>query len=142
MYLAFCWAIYAFLLLETLRQILFQEVDLVASFHRCLTRFTDERDSDHLIATHIYLLIGCAFPFLMNDSFPLSGLIILGVGDSFAAIIGKSLGRHKITLWPCNKTYEGLLACIVSTLVCTSYFSALAPSVVGCVVAISLLAYT
>ena len=56
-------------------------------------RFIDSRDNENLISTHIYLLIGCAFPFI--DNYPkihlnfqnyiiwISGCLILGIGDSF-----------------------------------------------------------
>merc|ERR1712154_1574 len=43
-----------------------------------------------------------------------SGIIVLGIGDAMAAIIGSKLGRLK---WPnSNKTFEGTVAGILSTL--------------------------
>ncbi len=108
-------------------------------FHRELCRFIDERDSYALIATHIYLLIGCALPFLVSPPSPLvalSGVIILGLGDSFAALVGKSLGRHKIL--SSQKTYEGLCACFLSTLLAASMLSPLSRETVLCVLTVSL----
>lgn len=114
---------------------------LVRVFHQYLCRFTDERDSPALIATHIYLLIGCGLPFLVSPAstlLALSGVIILGIGDSFAAIIGKSLGSHKIALLSSHKTYEGLLACFLSTLLACSVICPLTVSTLVGVVVVSI----
>jgi dolichol kinase len=64
-----------------------------------------ERMAETMILTHIYLLMGCGFPLaasyviLSGGVFPndwviwsLSGVIVLGVGDSSAAILGKWYG--------------------------------------------------
>ena len=98
----------------------------MTKLHKFLKKYTDRRDSDKLIATHIYLLFGCAFslwktgdikeeahnlPFLPH-LMKLSGIIFLGLGDAFAAIIGKKYG--KITLPISGKTIEGFFACFIS----------------------------
>ena len=44
---------------------------------------------------------------------------MLGVGDSFAAIIGKQFGKHKI--FKTDKTYEGLLGCFLSMIIYNLY---------------------
>lgn len=67
-----------------------------------------ERMAETMILTHIYLLMGCGFPLtasyilLSGGVFPnewviwsLAGVIVLGVGDSAAAILGKWYGRTK-----------------------------------------------
>ena len=72
-----------------------------------------------MVVTHIYLLIGCAYPFLQSymlldgSVFPANwalwstaGVIFLGIGDTFAALGGRHYGR---TLWreDSKKTQEG-----------------------------------
>ena len=88
---------------------------------RYLLPFVDERDSGKVILTHIYLLFGFAFPlwlFPFNAQpspcifLPYSGVISLGVGDSFASIAGKTFGKMKIA--GSSKTYIGMLACVIS----------------------------
>lgn len=80
--------------------------------------FVDEKDS--LISlTPLYLHIGVSFPLWMPSSnielLPLmSGMIVLGIGDSAASFIGSKYGKHK---WPgTSKTLEGTIACILSQL--------------------------
>ena len=78
-----------------------------------------------MVVTHIYLLMGCAFPlcatFILigGGVFPdnwvvwsLAGIIFLGLGDSAAAIFGKNFGSTK---WRdlSNKTKEGSTYCIL-----------------------------
>ncbi len=91
--------------------------------------FLDERDGGKLILTHVWLLIGCSLPLWysfikdnlshfdnlnMNKIYGVSGIIILGIGDALAAIIGSKYGQIK---WPnSNKTFEGTLAAIISSL--------------------------
>jgi dolichol kinase len=77
------------------------------------------------------LLVGCALPsFLLEHSssnnnnnnssvfinllVSTAGVITIGVGDSFASIIGRQFGRHK---WKTSgsKTIEGSAAFLVST---------------------------
>ena len=67
-----------------------------------------EKLPETMILTHIYLLMGCAFPptatfiLLSGGVFPaewalwsLAGVIFLGVGDTFAAIGGKKYGKTR-----------------------------------------------
>ena len=88
---------------------------------RYLVTFVDERDSGTVILTHIYLLFGFAlpvwlFPFNRRLSpcafLPYSGVISLGIGDSFASLIGKRYGKLKIA--GSSKTYVGMFACVIS----------------------------
>lgn len=115
MYLCFGIAIYLFINIELIRQELHNKCWIVEIFDKKIRRFTDERDNEKMIVTHIYLLIGCGYPFLvLKGSFllKLSGILILGVGDSFAAIIGKYYGTHNLPYT--NKTVQGLFACFFS----------------------------
>lgn len=86
-----------------------------------LELFTDERDRNGpIIKTHIYLLFGCGFPMWFHFGPPSSfitrfiGVASIAVGDSFAAAVGSSIGRFKI--YGTNKTYEGSMAFIFTTL--------------------------
>ena len=87
-------------------------------------RFRDEKDSGILTLTHIYLLIGCSAPLWLSSSSSsitnesklllASGVITVGIGDSFASIGGYYFGAHK---WPnSSKSYEGTLCSFVSQL--------------------------
>jgi dolichol kinase len=72
-----------------------------------------ERAATSLILSHIYLLLGCAFPMTMSyivldggffngefGVFALSGVVVLGVGDSAAAVMGKISG---VNYWQDSK---------------------------------------
>ena len=91
-----------------------------------------ERMADTLIATHIWLLMGCAFPltasYTLFDGHILpaewalwscSGIVFLGIGDSAAAILGTRYGKTK---WRAlsGKTQEGSSFCVFST--CAAYY--------------------
>jgi len=43
----------------------------------------------------------------------------MGIGDAFAAIVGKSVGYHRIG--SSNKTWEGLLGCFISMTAVANY---------------------
>ncbi|KAH0540050.1 hypothetical protein KQX54_011709 [Cotesia glomerata] len=80
--------------------------------------FVDEKDS--LISlTPLYLHVGLSFPLWMPSSniglLPLiSGVTVLGIGDSAASFIGSKYGTHK---WPeTSKTVEGTIACVLGQL--------------------------
>ena len=87
-----------------------------------LHMFTDDRDvNGPVIKTHIYLLFGCGFPMWFNGASYVPfitrfiGVASVAVGDSFAAAVGTSIGKHPI--FGTHKTYEGFFAFIFSTLV-------------------------
>lgn len=74
-------------------------------------------DNKYMTLSHIYLLIGTLLPLFVlpeNSSKTMlsAGVISVGVGDSFAAIVGSLYGKRKLG----DKTLEGLLAGIVSML--------------------------
>lgn len=77
--------------------------------------FIDEKDAGHVALTPVYLLVGCACGLWIHPSpcdladttddelLPLlAGIVSVGVGDTFASVIGSKLGKHK---WPGAFTY-------------------------------------
>lgn len=88
------------------------------------SNFLNSKESG-LSLSPIYLLIGCALPVWLEEHPSIiqhSGIILLGIGDTFASVIGSKFGRIK---WPrSKKTIEGTLAFIISTLL---VFNAFAP---------------
>jgi dolichol kinase len=89
-----------------------------------LIKFIDSRDSKKLIITQLYLLLGCAWPFFLTYSkksemkcfnnyiLAISGCLVLGIGDSFAAIFGSKYG--KVRIFKNNKTFVGFLSYVIS----------------------------
>jgi dolichol kinase len=88
-----------------------------AAIESAFRQFRDEKDSGPLTLTHIYLLIGFALPLwllpeLHSELLIASGLITIGFGDTFASLVGYTLGRHR---WPnSKKTYEGTAGAILA----------------------------
>ena len=111
-----------------------------------MRRFVDSRDGGYFTVTHIYLLVGCATPLWIMSAVGLddtllaslhvsyhrvivsigddhfdqnryAGLLILGMGDSAAAVVGTYYGRHKWP-WPYGspRSFEGSLASVTSVL--------------------------
>jgi len=84
--------------------------------------FIDEKDqSSKLVLSHIYLLIGFSVPIWISDYDQfnlgqLSGVITVGIGDSFASLIGSRYGRHKLPGLS-KKSLEGSIGLVVSILV-------------------------
>jgi dolichol kinase len=112
-----------FIILETARVIkLYPVSDALES---SVEAFIDEKDAGKLALTPIYLLVGCSAPLWIHNSpcdltgssafefLPLiSGLLSIGVGDTFASIVGSTLGRHK---WGnSKKSVEGTIASIIA----------------------------
>eukprot|EP00201_Polytomella_parva_P021960 CAMPEP_0175046414 /NCGR_PEP_ID=MMETSP0052_2-20121109/5022_1 /TAXON_ID=51329 ORGANISM="Polytomella parva, Strain SAG 63-3" /NCGR_SAMPLE_ID=MMETSP0052_2 /ASSEMBLY_ACC=CAM_ASM_000194 /LENGTH=465 /DNA_ID=CAMNT_0016310167 /DNA_START=405 /DNA_END=1800 /DNA_ORIENTATION=- len=88
-------------------------------------RFIDERDGGPVYITHLTLLLGIALPLWMNGAdgwesegtkgkakggwiIGLSGLVILGVGDTVAAVVGKLCGRWRMFAQAGNGDVEGV----------------------------------
>lgn len=100
--------------------------------------FTDERDVGSLILTHLYLLVGCAAPVWLYSPakgsgedvhflLPYLGVLLVGLGDSFASLAGMYLGRIK---WPhTKKTVEGTMAAVAVVLLAGLLISLLYPFV-------------
>jgi dolichol kinase len=89
--------------------------------HTFMRSYTDSRDEGVAILTHLYLLLGCAFPvWVCQDDdtrlAPYAGMLILGAGDAAGAIVGSTFGR---TRWiGGRKTLLGTFAAVMATLVC------------------------
>jgi dolichol kinase len=87
-----------------------------------LAEFRDTRDESPALLSHMYLLLGVAFPIWVAAIetrwlIGLAGLAALGVGDAAASIIGMRFGTwhwHSGT----RKSFQGTLAFIV----CTTFF--------------------
>ena len=113
-------ALAVFLLLEAVR--VCGVAPLAAPLGGFVRRFVDARDGGTLVLTHVYLLLGCALPVLLDAALPapsardavgraaapLAGVTVLGVGDAMASAVGIAAGR---TRWPgTRKTVEGTAA--------------------------------
>ncbi|CAI5445867.1 unnamed protein product [Caenorhabditis angaria] len=109
-----------FILVENLRY--FDVPPWSPYLNEYLLIFRDIQDSD-LLMTPIYLLTGIFLPLLLifqapnsNNFHPklyhFAGIASVGVGDSFAAIIGSKIGKTK---WRnSNKSLEGTISMIIS----------------------------
>ena len=83
-----------------------------AALDAFMLRCRSERDTGALMLSHLYLLIGCAFPVWLNecnDRSGLAGIISLGLGDSVAALVGRRWGHHALPYAP-SKSVEGTMA--------------------------------
>ncbi|XP_003738877.2 dolichol kinase [Galendromus occidentalis] len=111
---------------------------LGSSIQKIFDAFLDEKDQGPLVVSHIYLLLGCSLPFLLypgedysRDGVTLTlltGVTILGVGDTVAAVFGARYGR---TRWPnSKKTLEGTLAAIVAQLAFCMFFAPVTADIV------------
>ncbi|KDQ19948.1 hypothetical protein BOTBODRAFT_101902 [Botryobasidium botryosum FD-172 SS1] len=83
-----------------------------ASVHLFMNEFLDEKDGGTVILSHFYLLTGCAGSVWLEGPsriLALTGVLVLGVGDSLASVVGKRHGRHR---WSAStpKTIEGSVA--------------------------------
>ena len=124
-----------FLLLEVVRAL--RIPPLAAPLSAFFARFLDSRDGGTLVLTHLYLLLGCAVPLWLADALPaaaegapgvlgalprsvardaapFAGVVVLGMGDAVASVVGIHLGRCR---WPgTRKTVEGTAAAAASML--------------------------
>lgn len=97
-------------------------------------KFSDEKDTDGIILSHFYLLIGNLWPILQNynvygsmavNSHTLNykrnfiGLVLISVCDSLASVVGKLYGRGKIVG---NKTLAGFQAYFLSGVIFYAFF--------------------
>ena len=105
------------LLLEHMR---FKSIEPISTWlNSAFKTFRDEKDVGDLILTNIYLLAGVALPLWLsqdlrsgNPTVLLSGVLAVGIGDSFASVVGSKFGRLKIA--STNKSVEGLIASVLS----------------------------
>lgn len=111
-----------FLLLEAIRIAKVDHLSVV--LEKTVKSFVDGQDSGVVALTPIYLLVGHAAPLFLTPLansggkdviLPLlSGVVSVGVGDSFAGLVGSLYGRH---LWSgSRKSVEGTVANVFSQL--------------------------
>jgi len=91
-----------------------------AAVHVFLSEFLDHRDSGTAILSHFYLLTGCAGSLWLEGHKPileLTGVLLLGVGDALASIVGRKIGKHR---WSAvsGKSLEGSAALALSVWGC------------------------
>ncbi|KAI8873778.1 hypothetical protein GQ42DRAFT_14330 [Ramicandelaber brevisporus] len=144
LHLAFTVALAAFVCLECVRifDLLPGSTGGISYFLQSFISGTDGRDAGPVVTSHFYLLIGCLSPVFLSLStspstvsqplpqlsvvFALSGVLVLGLGDSLASVCGKRFGRHR---WPgTKKSIEGTAAFIVGSLLAISCITRLASS--------------
>lgn len=109
-------ALILFLVVEQIRYLKLYPFGL--ALDKNLRLFADFRDDKGpIIISYIYLFIGISLPILFNNS--VVGLVVLGVGDSLASIVGSNYGT--INWGRSQKTVEGTMTFIVATFaVCAS----------------------
>ncbi|KAJ7106459.1 hypothetical protein C8R43DRAFT_1092017 [Mycena crocata] len=135
-HLAFSVAFALFVFAEYIRYFAIYPVG--AAVHRFMNEFLDTKDGGTAILSHFYLLTGCAGALWLEGPTRLlqfTGVLVLGIGDALASIVGKRLGRH---VWSptTSKTLEGSAAFTLSVVA-----SAWALRVCGLVEAFSTLRY-
>jgi len=95
-----------------------------------MDKYREEHDKGAIFLTHTYLLLGCALPLWLYQAgwqikgstvTPLSGVLLLGVGDTAASVGGKALGKKR---WSksSKKTVEGTICAMVTTVICLLVF--------------------
>lgn len=100
--------------------------------HSTAQAFVDARDAGPIYVTHFTLLLGLATPMWLAAALPpssspavgtlqralcgLSGIMVIGFGDTAASVVGRTWGRVPIYNGS-HKTREGTLAGMVCTLV-------------------------
>ncbi|CAD8056805.1 unnamed protein product [Paramecium sonneborni] len=99
--------IWFFIVFEGMRQYYGNNIEILKKYSQFLLSFCDKRDSEELIITQIYLLIGVSHSVFFSNTNKFIGIIILGIGDSFAAIIGSQLGKLK---YPNQRSVEGTIS--------------------------------
>ncbi|KAK0537288.1 dolichol kinase [Tilletia horrida] len=117
MHLAFSLAFSLFIFIEYVRY--FALLPFGASLHIFLAQFLDSKDAGPVILSHFYLLSGCAASLWLEGPSPIydiMGVLVLGIGDALASILGRKYGRHT---WPGSpKTLEGSVTFVLSIVLC------------------------
>ncbi|KAJ7722742.1 hypothetical protein DFH07DRAFT_1006356 [Mycena maculata] len=85
---------------------------LGAAVHLFMSEFLDAKDGGTAVLSHFYLLTGVAGALWLEGPSRLlqyTGILVLGIGDALASIVGKRHGRHA---WSptTSKTLEGSAA--------------------------------
>ncbi|GAA93631.1 uncharacterized protein L969DRAFT_91296 [Mixia osmundae IAM 14324] len=111
--LAFSFAFAVFTFAEYARY--FALYPIGAPIHVFFNEFIDSKDSGPVVVSHFYLLTGCASGVWLDTvGIKLfTGVLVLGVGDALASIIGRRVGTVR---WPgSSKTLIGSFAFVAST---------------------------
>lgn len=85
-----------------------------------------------------FTLSGSFFTILLffgDKNIVMASFMYLAFGDTFAALIGKAFGRHKVTR---DKTWEGSIACFLVCLISGLFFLKWPIAVVGAFIATSI----
>ncbi|MCX5799778.1 MAG: SEC59/DGK1/VTE5 family protein [Candidatus Eisenbacteria bacterium] len=82
-------------------------------FHRFFGELVREHERDTLLGATSLVISGLLTAYCFEKSIVVASLLFLTVGDTTAAMIGKTYGRTPIF----GKTFEGSLACFLSCLV-------------------------
>jgi dolichol kinase len=109
---------------------------LPTSMQQYYQRFLDtqKEQDEQVVISHIFLLLGCAMPLWITECttttsqssqsqtiLPVFGILVLGVGDSLAAVVGSSQwGRQP--WWFSRKTIEGSTAMWMGMAICCCLF--------------------
>jgi dolichol kinase len=102
---------------------------ILDSLNTFMEKCRSDLDGGRMIFSHLYLLIGCAMPFWLSQKRDLSlfsGIISLGIGDSFASIGGKHLGTtnwHRKTKKTIEGSTCGFVAMAISWIVLSMYWT-------------------
>ncbi|KAJ3142624.1 hypothetical protein HK100_012476 [Physocladia obscura] len=128
MHLSFSVALSVLIFIEYIR--IFKVYPYGVALHTFMRTFFDQKDSGVFILSHIYLLVGCALPIWITRATIQStklttgtyGVIVLGIADSCASIVGVQYGKMRWQMggaFPSGgkKTVEGTLAFMVSMVV-------------------------
>ena len=98
-------------ILQGANQIKKFEEEVLFGFMKYVKR---KKEREPMLAPFYYLLSTFVAVVLLGPKFAIFGLLAIGIGDTFAAILGKKFGKHKL---PYNKekSFEGWAAFFAST---------------------------
>ncbi|KAL0239169.1 hypothetical protein PCE1_004860 [Barthelona sp. PCE] len=111
--------LYCFVVIEIIRfdkKNLSSEPKGIAKLFSFMSKFVDDREKGNLFVSHIFLLLGSSLNHVLNHPvhFDMVCVIVLGIGDSLAVLIGKSV---KSKIIHNSKTLAGSIALFVTTIV-------------------------
>ncbi len=89
---------------------------LFDSIFKTVIRDHEER---HLTGSSYVMISAVVTIWLFPKYHAIFGLLLLGISDTFAALVGKKYGNHQLF----NKSIEGTLAFFISSMIITYYFS-------------------
>lgn len=98
--------------------IIINTVFVYGGFGRYLGMGDRKRDNG-LIYFPITLLILtlCCYRGIVSERAVILGVLAMGYGDGFAALIGSGIGRHRYTVFGATKSYEGSAVMVAAVLI-------------------------